>query len=206
MSRAELSRVNDPELVAMLERRYVDRHIEARGLDLQGKVLDGADLDGAVLVDSAFDHASLRDVILWSAHPTCSTFVGADLTGVQLVKAQLRDCDFRDARLVRANFLRALGSRLDLRGADLTAANLTRLHLLWSDLRGAVLRDVVLDTTTFQECLLAGVDLRGAAGTLHPDPINVGTPEEPRFLEGDEALAWLRAAGADVTWFVPDLR
>ena len=37
-------------------------------------------------------------------------------------------------------------------------------------------------------------------------PIDVGSPEEPQPLAADDALRWLRAAGAEVDWFVPPPR
>jgi uncharacterized protein YjbI with pentapeptide repeats len=206
MSRPELSTLNDPELVAMLEERYNCGHVEATSLDFSRRVLDGADLDGAVLLDCNFTGASLRDVVLYSSYPTRCSFVGADMTSVQMVKAQLDDCDLRDVRLVRANLLRAVGHHLDLREADISEADLTRCFLSDSDLRGAVMRDVVFRGTSIRSCHLAGADLRGAAGTLLRRSINIGTPEQPRILDGDEALDWLRAAGADVSWFVPEPR
>jgi len=42
------------------------------------------------------------------------------------------------------------------------------------------------------------------SGTLLQYLLNAGTVLEPRWLAGDDALRWLREAGAaDVRWFVP---
>jgi uncharacterized protein YjbI with pentapeptide repeats len=206
VSRRQLSSLNDPELATQLEALYEGNRLMATGLDLRGRSLDRVDFGSAVLRECRFDRASLRDAILWSSYPTRCSFADADLSGVQLQKSQVHDCDLRGANLTRANLLRSDCHDLDLRNADLSGTDLTRCHMHACDLGGAVMRDVVLSKTSFANCRLGGVDLRGAVGNVHREPIDVGTPEEPRLLSDDAALAWFRDQGADVEWFVPEPR
>lgn len=204
MSRMEFNQLPDRELVAMLEPHYTGRHLEARGLDLRGRVFDGAHLHFSQFIDCSFDGASLRQVDLSSSHELSCSFVGAELTGADLHKAHLQKCDLRNARLVEGNLLRLTGWDLDLRGADLSRAKLVKCFLTDCDLRDAILRDAELRLVSMRGCYVAGADFRGAHGALLNSQINVGTPEEPHVLEGEEARSWLAAAGADVTEFVPE--
>lgn len=206
MSKPDFGHLSDPELAALLEKHYSGHRVHALRLDLSDKVLDETNLNGAELIDCKLDAARLRRVDLTRSYPTRCSFVGADMTSALLYKAELIRCDLRRARLFEANLTRATCHYGDLRGADLTHADLTRCFFDESDLRGAVLRDTVLRATSIWDCHVADLDLRGASGTLLRHAINVGTPEGPRVLDGDEALAWFRAAGADVTWYVPEPR
>lgn len=174
----------------------------ATGLDFRGKALEGVGLNGAELVECSFGGARMRGADLYGAVFVRCSFAGADLSGATLAKAQVSTCDLREARLVGANLVRSSTAQSDLRGADLTGADLTASFIWRCDLRGAVLRRASFGRSAgVIECLLAGADLRGVTGALMPYPIDLGTPEEPRLIEGDEALAWLRGAGAEIDWF-----
>jgi hypothetical protein len=74
------------------------------------------------------------------------------------------------------------------------------------DLSRARFRDLELADAALMSCTLTGADFTGSRGTLAEHPINVGSVEEPRWIEGDEALEWLRAAGAAHIGWLPKVR
>src|SRR6266700_1285946 len=87
---------------------------------------------------------------------------------------------------------------LDLSQLDLSGLRLRGVTFVRCDLRDASLQNVRLDATKLDRCLVAGASLIGAYGTVIRAPIDVGSPEEPQPLAADDALRWLRAAGAEV--------
>ncbi len=52
-----------------------------------------------------------------------------------------------------------------------------------------------LDRASLDGCRLHGATLDGARGAIH-GPVDIGEGDEPRLLDGDELLAWLREHGA----------
>jgi uncharacterized protein YjbI with pentapeptide repeats len=212
---SRLGRLNreDPtnaELIRRLESHYhwnaggAGERLDASGLDLSGKLLDGIDFGEAWFTSCVFDGAQIRGANMAGVELRKCSFIGADLTATTFAKAETWDCAFRNATLREANFLRWGNFRADFREADLAGAELRLFACHDGDLRDAIFWDATLDRACFDSCLLVGAGLVGVTGTLLPYPINVGSRVEPRLLEGEEALDWLRAAGAmDVTWFVP---
>jgi hypothetical protein len=82
--------------------------------------------------------------------------LGADLRGANLREANLGGADLRGADLSRAN----LGGA-DLRGADLSGTNLREVNLHWADLISANLSMAYLGRTDLSLVDLSGADLRG---------------------------------------------
>jgi len=109
----------------------------------------GIDLSGCSLCgENLVDIDSLRGIC----------FAGADLRGVLLIRANLKDSDFRDADLscaphnVVANLMWANLERAQLQRANLTGANL----------REAILREARLDHADLSQADLRGADLTKA--------------------------------------------
>jgi hypothetical protein len=200
------------DLIRLLELHYKrignsGQRLDASDLDLSGRLMEGVDLVEARFRNCVFDRAKLRDANLAGVELSRCSFVGADLTSATFAKAEAFDSDFREAILQGANCLRWDNVSTDFRQADLAGANLRRFSCYDCDLRDAILCDASFDRTILRRCLLGGARLIGASGTLLRDPINVGTRKEPRLLDGDQALGWLRAAGAtDISWFAPQPR
>jgi len=82
---------------------------------------------------------------------------GADLSGANLCKADLRETDLREADLYYANL-----SCANLRGANLSDANLYYANLSCANLRGANLSDANLRGANLYKADLRETDLRGA--------------------------------------------
>jgi len=114
-------------------------------------------------------------------------FVGADLSGISLIGASLREANFIDAKLSGANLSKSylswakLGwailsdanlSETDLKGADFRKANLSRANLIEAEmmeadlrkvnLSGAILRGANLTEANLKNADLRGADLQGA--------------------------------------------
>ena len=201
----------DPANAELVRRLRLHHHgeeqLDAAGLDLTGKLLGGIDLSRARLTRCRFDRAGLQGADFYGAYLNNCSFNEADLTAASFAKSEADDCHLRKAVLHEVTFLRWEPSRADFREADLAGADLRRFTCVDCDMRDAILSDAHFDRTCLDRCLLAGASLIGASGTLLPYPINVGSPEAPHLLVGDDALHWLRAAGAtDVSWFVPEPR
>jgi uncharacterized protein YjbI with pentapeptide repeats len=113
-----------------------------------------------------------------------------------LNKAQLYHCSFEGASFEGATLIRWMAYHSDFRNANFAGASCAGAFFSDCDLRGARFRGVELKGIGFGDCVLAGADFTGSYGALSPDPINVGRPDEPRWIEGDEMAAWFRRAGA----------
>jgi uncharacterized protein YjbI with pentapeptide repeats len=184
--------------------------LEAEGLDVSGLRLDGACLADGKLTHCNFQDSSLRGADMYYLYMEHCSFRRADMNAAWLHKAQAYDCDFRDADLADAYFGGMDAAGCDFRKADLRGAHLRNFGWIDCDLRDTDMSGARLDWTSFGGCLMAGADFTGATGTVvrldgeFGRPVNIGSPEKPELLQGDEFLDWLRAAGArNVSWFVP---
>jgi uncharacterized protein YjbI with pentapeptide repeats len=104
----------------LLDLTIVDLH----GIDLRGRAnLDDAIFNNTDLRLAHLEGASLRCAELYSAHLDGAYLVGADMTGVSLMKAHLNGAILAYAKLEDASLLRA-----ELKGADLTGVDLRRVR------------------------------------------------------------------------------
>jgi len=199
------------------------RQLKADGATYDRLDLSKLDLREAELTNCTLHHANLAGADLSRAHLEDCAATFADLGGARLIRTTLTGSDLRGARFARANLIGSRFSRDDLQDCDFRDADLTgcRWHangLRSADFRGANLAgaeirscglqladltDVLLDRVILEYSELGEAYLRGAHGTLMALPIDVGTPEQRRLLEGEEALDWLLSAGADVRWMAP---
>lgn len=122
------------------------------GADLQGARLRGANLRGANLSPVDVDESILE----LPRGPRKVEEIGRIVNQLPvqpgLVEADLRNSDFRGARLILAN----------LTGADLRGANLTGVELTGADLRGAFLQGAHLEGAELSYAKLDGAYLAGA--------------------------------------------
>ncbi len=93
----------------------------------------------------------------WRAELSGAELVGADLSDAELVGADLSDADLTDAELTGARIIGADLTDANLRGADLTDADLTDAYLGGADLTDADLSDAYLNNA-----YLGGADLTDA--------------------------------------------
>jgi len=150
----------------------------ARSLYLKGEqplVARGIQLDNAYLEKADLEgiwmpQASLRNV---------------DLSEANLSEANLSGADLRGARLSEAKLVRADLSGTDLRGAKLIETNLSEAKLIRADLRGANL----------SEADLSGADLNQA--NLSEADLTKATLSRANLSEAD--LTKVTLSGADLT-------
>jgi hypothetical protein len=107
--------------------------------------------------------------------------VGANLSGAQLLRADLRLANLSDANLCGANLYSARLRDANLSGADLSGAYLYRAHLVEANLsdanlRGAMLAETNLRQTNLRDANLSDADLREAVliGTNLSDAVVSG--------------------------------
>ena len=131
---------------------------------------------GVLMLRCGAQHADFSEAFLKKAHITTSTFDDAIFRGARLIKLDAADSSFR---------------RVDFTGADLTRCSFFRC-----DLRDARFTRTPLDGVGFERSLLAGANFTGCTGWIGPVRVNVGTPEDPHWIEGEDLRDWLRAAGA----------
>jgi uncharacterized protein YjbI with pentapeptide repeats len=197
------------DLVSRHERRWArDESLKLRAadLDLSRTDLGGIDLSDAELKRCRLDYAGLTGVSLAAALIGDCTFRGADLSGAWLNKAQIYHSTFEGASFEEATLTRWMAYHSDFRGADFTEASCGGAFFTDCDLRGARFRRVDLKGIGFTDCVLADADFTGSYGELSPEPINVGRPDDPRWIEGDEMAAWFRRAGARDVSFLQRVR
>jgi len=93
--------------------------------------------------------------------------------------------------------------RADLRGARFDRTTLTKTSFAGADLRTCTFRDARFDRTFFHDATFGNLDAAGASGTILPGPASIETPDGLLSANEDEVLVYLRAAGADVSFWVP---
>jgi uncharacterized protein YjbI with pentapeptide repeats len=180
--------------------------LEEADIDLSDLDLQGIDLSGAVLLGVRFDRSNLRGANLSRALITKSSMRDVDLSDADLYKAEIDKTALTNACLLRAVLEGMEAGEVDLRSADLSGSRARGFSCWRSDLRGTLLRDLRLDCTAFEDCMMAGVDLAGASGSIdRGSRIDVGEPDRPEVLEGEALLAWFRRSGATLTWCNPSM-
>ncbi len=120
--------------------------VDWRRCYLDERVFKNVDLSGAKLRGSRFSRADLSGVNLSKADAHRVKFLTAKLKGVNFDGARLTEADFTKADLSGASFVgadlrRARLFRADLRGANLTNAKMTDADMLNADLSGATWTD-----------------------------------------------------------------
>jgi uncharacterized protein YjbI with pentapeptide repeats len=173
------------------------------GEDLGGIDLSGIDLSGSALSEVRLDEANMASADFYAVFAGGSSCVGADFNGAQIVKADFaaviaRKANFTDANLMRTGFFEA-----DLRGARFDRATLTKTSFHLADLRGCSFQGARFDRTSFHDATFGELDAAGASGTILPGPATIETPDGLHSANQDEILAYLRAAGAGVSFWLP---
>ncbi len=165
LSRADLSDTNFYS--ADLSGAYLS------GADLSGAYLSGADLSGADLSGAYLSGAYLKDTKInentkldgkwrkvWeivNQGAKNRNLSGTDLSGTQLLDADLSGAQLAYGDLSDTNFYYA-----DLSGADLSGADLSGANFYHADLSGANLSGANLSSAKLAYANLSSVDLRGA--------------------------------------------
>ncbi len=174
------------------------------GLDLSERHLGEVDFGGFGFGRCTFVRTDLSGADLTSTWHTLSAFNRARLVGAWFSKAHMVDCSFREANLAGAILLRTMQDGSDYRGSSLFGADLGGSVMVRCDLRDADVREVNLESADLDTVVVAGAKFRGASGSPFRARLNIGTPEDFRLLEGDDALEWLRdATGNRIEWRPP---
>lgn len=115
------------------------------------------------LVDAAvaFNQQDLENLKATGACPRCN-LMGADLTRVNLVRANLREANLMGAILFEANLANADLTGANLEGAILNSANLSGASLTGSNLKSASLENADLSAAGFISANLEAANLRGS--------------------------------------------
>ncbi|HEX6538171.1 MAG TPA: pentapeptide repeat-containing protein, partial [Candidatus Dormibacteraeota bacterium] len=185
---------------------YPDQYPTARGqepgVELMAEALDvshtdftGMDLADLWWVESTLEGSRFNGSWMPGTRSYASSWRDCDLSEVQMAKAEAHGCLFAGSSFKGAYLVRTDMQSCDLRGADLSGADLLKFSALDCDLRGLAIRNTVLDAVGFNGSHVADIDLMGSTGTItgvggrKPHPrIDIGEPDDPHWVEGDEAL------------------
>ena len=123
-----------------------------------------------------------------------STFISANLEGADFCKSNVSYVDFTNANIKVARFADSECIKTVFVKADLSDANLVAGLFDETDFRNAVLLNADIRLATFERVLLNGAILTGIHGLEEAfiRSINIGTPEKPIILTGEEAKKWLQ--------------
>ena len=130
-------------------------------LDSSGKSGEPADFCEADLRGVDLRVACLREAILSDADLRNADLRGANLSIAYMEAADLRKADLRDAYLAGADLQGANLRKADLRDADLRGADLRYANLRGADMRRADMRGAVLHEANLCEANLQGANLLG---------------------------------------------
>jgi (1->4)-alpha-D-glucan 1-alpha-D-glucosylmutase len=120
---------------------------------------DWLDSDGQHGARADLSHAQLQGLSLWSADLREADLSYADLQGADMDHARLRGARLRHAKMEAASLWQA-----NLRDADLSYADLRRAKLDHADLTGAILHNTDLTDASLWGARLPGAHLEGAVG------------------------------------------
>jgi len=158
--------------------RYVDLYeanlarLDFGGADLSQSDLGRADLSKTNLSQATLNTTNLFEANLRQANLQAATLIEANLHGVNFREARLIQTNLMRANLFEANFNQANLGQANLEGADLTGAylnwanfsgvNLKRATLAQASLKGTNLSQADLDNADLSRATLTGTNLTGA--------------------------------------------
>lgn len=172
--------------------------IYAVGDDLRAIDFSGRDLDDAILSDCDFSGCNMRNASMSRIVAGLSRFIGTDLSGAYLFKAEMTSSDLTRAILHNTRAVRVEWYEAVLREARIADSDLRRAWFYGTDLRQASLLRCCLEGASFTEAKVHGLDLTGSTGLekAYTKSIDISPDGAPELLTGEEARAWLlRAAG-----------
>lgn len=131
------------------------------GTDFSNAEIWGADVSGAFIGGADFSNADLEGAD-FSDIKTTHTMPGfdpgdANLSGADLLRANLKDAELRKAKFSGANMAQANLSNADLRGKDLTGLNFSEAKLI-----NSCIKETNLTDANFQDANLSDSDLEHA--------------------------------------------
>lgn len=174
----------------------------AKDLDLSRTDFSGVDLADVWWLACVVTGSRFVDAYMPGFRAFDTNWVGCDFARARMAKSEATRCNYSRATFREAHLVRLELWECDLREADLSSADLAFFSADKSDLRNATIHDAVLDRLSLHASHVAGLDLTGCTGTMAGSEsddylrLNVGTPEQPEWLLGGDALAWLRSRGA----------
>lgn len=181
----------------------------AKDMDLSRTDFSGVDLADVWWLACVVDGSRFADAYMPGFRAFDTSWAGCDFARARMARSEATRCNYSRATFRGAQLARLELWECDLREADLSSADLAFFSADKSDLRNATIHDTVLDGLSLHASHVAGLDLTGCTGTITGSEsddylrLNVGTPEQPEWLLGGDALAWLRSRGApEVTFYV----
>ncbi|WP_232699734.1 pentapeptide repeat-containing protein [Brevibacillus daliensis] len=162
--------------------------------DLRDVDLSQYPLDQAYITACIFDGMDLNHKDISSSLLCSSTFISANLEGTDFCKSNISYVDFTNANIKAARLADSECIETVFAKADLSNANLVAGLFDETDFRNAILYNADIRLATFERVLLNGAKLTGIRGIEEAfiKSINIGTPEQPNILVGEEARKWLQ--------------
>lgn len=167
---------------------------------LEEKNIEGIEWPNVDLSQSNFIECTFRKSIMngWDfyAATLCSThFEEVSMLSVELVKANLAYTQFSNAQMRDINF-----SKADLSNSVFENVEIENCKFISSVLDGVDFRNVHFRNVDFTSSLIENVIFDNASvlketnglDDAHIKSINIGTADKPVYLEGQEALLWLK--------------
>ncbi|WP_028558684.1 pentapeptide repeat-containing protein [Paenibacillus pinihumi] len=163
-------------------------------IDLRNVDLSQYPLDQAYITECIFDGMNLNDKDFSSSLLSSSTFISTNLERADFCKSNVSYVDFTNANVKAARLADSECIETVFVKADLSDANLVAGLFDETDFRNAILNNADLRLATFERVLVKGAKLTGVRGLEEAfiKSINIGTPEQPNILVGEEARKWLQ--------------
>jgi uncharacterized protein YjbI with pentapeptide repeats len=166
--------------------------LEVSDIDFRDIDLTNYPLDQALLIACTFDGMNLYAKDMFASLLCASTFKSTNLENADFYEANVSYVDFTNANAQNTRFLKSICFETVFIKADLTNAMLVDALFVKTDFRKAILHNVDVRFSVFKDVLLKGAKLTGLKGLEEAfiESINIGTPESPILLEGEEAREW----------------
>ncbi|OMD79251.1 pentapeptide repeat-containing protein [Paenibacillus odorifer] len=162
-------------------------------IDLRNVELSHYPLGQAYITACNFDGMNLNRKDFSLSLLSSSTFISTSLEGADFCKSNVSYANFTNAKVKGARFADCECIETVFVKADLSDANLVAGLFDETDFRNAILFNADVRLATFKGALLKGAILTGVRGLKEAfiKSINIGSPEQPNILVGEEAKKWL---------------
>lgn len=163
-------------------------------IDLRNVDLSKYPLDQAYITACIFDGMELNHKDFSSSLLSSSSFISTNLEEADFCKSTVSYADFTNANLKAARLADSECIETVFVQADLSNTNLVAALFDETDFRNAIFINADVRLATLERVLLKGAKLTGLRGLEEAfiKSINIGTPEEPNILVGEEAIEWLQ--------------
>ncbi len=139
-----------------------------------------------------FDGLKINNVDFYTTWLCSSTFRETIINGCNFNKGELEYSNFNNSKITNTRIHKCEFWNASFLNTHIFNCSFMNNYCSLTDFRGAIIENVDFSATSFRETLFKDVVLKNISGIeeIFFNSINIGTPEEPIMLGGEEAKKW----------------